>query len=356
MKSLGLLRNSTRAFRALTEVAQKTTHSVSKVFGVEEQVDSLVNPVVDLVDQVADAFEPEPLYKEKSGPCEVGTHRESMVDPRRGRKIPLTVYYPKGQTEKSPVVVLSPGLGGNGATYRYLGRHMASHGYTVLQPTHKGSDTAAVLLKTPLFAFTQEELLQRKADVSYCLDRLESGDLPEEVTELADMDKVGMVGHSFGALTAQAIAGAVVRDESGAELDLSDERIDAFVAMSPYGDSTPSRILGMDTTSYDQIEQPIMYMAGTTEKLFTLGEGSEVHLDPFLGTASEHKYHLSVDTANHLDFAQVLGFLDSNTADITKSTSVAFLDAHLKQDSQAQEYLSEDLPRLAETRQSRLMD
>lgn len=352
-----MLKVGTRALRSLTRHAVKTTEGVANALGVDQQLESfqngveslpLVKPLKVLASEVAEAIAPEhqPLYKGESGPHEVATHRQAFRDEERGRDVPLTVYYPKKSQEKSPVVVVSHGLGGNAATYRYLGRHLASHGYTVLQPTHVGSDTKAVLTKT-LSSFSQDELVARKNDISFSLDLLDGGQLPASITKQADKENVAVAGHSFGALTAQAMAGLTTENGDGQKLDLSDDRVDAYIAMSPYGDSAPTHLLGMDVGSYDQIEQPIMYMSGEKDRTFTLGKGPKVHLQPYQDTASEDKYHLQIGGARHLDFGQVVGWADPTTANLTKSTSVAFLDAHLKQEEPAQAYLADDLPRVA---------
>ncbi len=356
-----------RTIVSLTRHALKTTEAVADTLGVGEQLETFQKGVGQLpavgaaagwvAERAGDiAPEPEALYKGEPGPYKVKTHRQTFVDESRGRKVPLNVYYPekKGESkkEKSPVVVLSPGLGGNAATYRYLARHMASHGYLVLQPTHEGSNTKAMLTKTPLFSFTQKELIQRKADLSFSLDLLEGGKLPKEISATADTENTALVGHSFGALTAQAVAGVATRDKEGQEIDMAEERFDAFIAMSPYGDSVPTRILGMDPNTYSRVEQPIMYMSGDDDRTFTMGAGPKVHLTPYEGTASEDRYHVLVGGASHMDFAQVFGVADQNTADMTRSSSIAFLDAHLKGEDEARAYLADDLPRVARSRDS----
>lgn len=296
----------------------------------------------------------EPAYKEDSGQFEVGIDRKTFVDEKRQRKIPMTVYYPKGQEKagSSPVVVMSHGLGGNAYTYQYFGKHLASHGYTVLQPTHVGSNTTSFLTKTPVFSFTQGELKERVEDVKFTLDLVQNKKLPEEIVDSADMKHVALAGHSFGALTAEAMAGMVAKDDDGKTIPLHDKRIDAFIAMSPYGDSLPSHLLGLDVESYDKIKKPILYISGEKDKLFTLGKGAEVHSKPYQETGTDEKYHLVIDGARHANFAQVVGLFDHKTVDMTNSASTAFLDRYLKNDKEAGAYLREDLPGVARTRNS----
>lgn len=319
---------------------------------------SLVDKVAGFAGRVLDGFRypKEPAYKAQTGPYKVDASYTTVVDEKRQRKIPMAVYYPKGLAKKgsSPVVVMSHGLAGNALTYQYYGQHLASHGYTVLQPTHVGSDTKAVLTKSPVFTFTQGELKERVADIQYTLDMVEDRDkrLPAKLTDSADMKNVALAGHSFGAITGAAMAGAEVKDEEGEKIPLGDKRIDAFIAMSPYGDSLPSHLVGLDVGTYGNIEKPILYLSGSKDGLFTLGKGPTVHSGPFQGTGTDEKYHLVIGGTRHAEFAQVIGIFDRRTVEMTESTSTAFLDAYLKKDKAAREYLTDELPAIARTRDS----
>lgn len=352
-----------RTARKALQLAHDVRHTAAASVGLEQPLETIEEgltrlPVVDDVVRaakiVADQIAPEklPLYKEASGPEKVGVHREKFRDEVRGRNIPMTVYYPKESEEDSPVVVFSHGFGGNEVTYSYIGRHLASHGYTVLQPTHEGSDTLSFMKRLPTSSFTQRELKARTEDVSFSLDLLESEQLPSQICENADLSRVALAGHSFGALTAQAMAGLKTKTSDGESVSFKDQRIDSFVAMSPYGDSAPTHLLGLDVDTYDEIEQPILYISGDKDRLFTLGRGHKVHSMPYQETASPDKYNLVVDGARHLDFAQSVGLLDRETARMTKSTTLAFLDAHLKEDSKALSYLQDELPKVARSRDS----
>ena len=316
----------------------------------EEEAEGFFTGIRDLAQKAVEGLRrPKlPLYKEATGGYEVAIERFSFKDEERGRKIPLTVYHPQDlkSGEKSPVVVFSHGLAGNELTYRYFGKHLASHGYTVLQPTHLGSDTTSFIRRPSLNIFSQKELVDRTRDVSYVLDLVDNKVLPERITAQADLENVALAGHSFGALTAQAMAGVDVVDKNGAEAAVEDERIDAFIGMSPYGDSLPTHLLGMDPKSYAKIEKPLLTLSGDHDRIFTGTEGPNVHLDTFYGASSEHKYHVVIDKTMHASFGQVFGLIGI-TAAVANSTSTAFLDSTLKQDKAAHKYLQSDLPEVA---------
>lgn len=330
----------------------------SEQFEQSPEGDSLIDKVAGFASRVLRGFSNSkaPAYKAEKGPYKVLSRVTRFVDESRQRNIPMAIYYPQGMTKAktSPVVVMSHGLAGNVATYQYFGRHLASHGYTVLQPTHEGSNTTAVLKKSPLFTFTQGELKERAADIDFTLDLVERKDkgLPKALTDSADMGRVALAGHSFGGITAVTMAGAQVKDRQGHKVPLEDKRIDAFISMSPYGDSLPSHLLGVDVNTYDQIDQPILYLSGEKDGLFTLGKGPTVHSGPFQATGTDEKYHLVIGGTRHAEFAQMVGLIDGTTVEMTNSTSTAFLDAYLKKDQTAKGYLSEELPEVARTRDS----
>lgn len=348
--------------RSLEKVGKATVSGL----GAEEPMDRLEAglqevPAYQMLKRAAKAVVKEifpqelPLYKDKNGPYKVKVHRQTWTDESRDREIPVKVYYPRERHDKSPVVFFSHGLAGNSVTYQYLGKHLASHGYTVVAPKHEGSDTTAVLKKTPIFSFTQEELQHRAADLRFVLDRLEEGNLPDDVMDNIDLNHKALAGHSFGALTTQAVAGVTTRDDSGEEIPLSDDRFDAFIAISPYGDSLPTEILGMDTKSYGNINKPVLFINGEEDDLFTFGKGALAHNVPFQKAGSKEKYQVIVDGADHTSFAQAIGLYDAEVVDMTNSASVAFLDAHLKEERPAQFYLSDQLAEVARSRDSQAL-
>ena len=327
-------------------------------FAQDSGTDSLVGRVKTFAGRVLRGFSDprEPAYKADRGDYKVAVSYKTAIDESRQREIPMVMYYPKGMEEpgSSPVVVMSHGLAGNSATYQYFGQHLASHGYTVIQPTHVGSDTNAVLTRTPVLTFTQGELKHRVADIKYTLDMVQNKDerLPEALTDSADLKHVALAGHSFGAITALAVAGTDVVDDQGKKVPVYDRRIDAFIAMSPYGDSLPSYLAGLDVETYDDIKKPVLCLSGSKDGLFTLGKGPHVHTKPFEDAGTDEKYHVVIGGTRHAEFAQVVGLFDRRTVEMTDSTSTAFLDAYLKNDQEAKSYLTEKLPAVARTRDS----
>ncbi len=285
-----------------------------------------------------------PLYKAELGPFQVDTHQQVFRHQGLGREVAYTALYPLGQPEGNgfPVVVVSPGLGAHAQATRYLERHLASHGYVVISPVHAGSDWTAVFRRTPFGAFSRKELSIRVAEVILALELLEKGRLPSHLCRRSDPSRAALVGHSFGALTLQAVAGVPVADVTGQSIALSDPRFQAFVAMSPYGDSFPAQRLGMTAEGYAKIERPILFMSGDQDDLWTLGRGPQAHMRPFEWVNTPDRYHLLIGGTKHSDFSQVMGLIKRRTATMVNSTTAAFLDCYLKGEDAAREYLSTD--------------
>ncbi len=157
---------------------------------------------------------------------------ELLSDPARGgRRLPVKLRLPVGDGPW-PWVIHSHGLGGSRDGGAAWGRAWSDAGVAVLHVQHPGSDrdTLREGLRALRAAASGEQLLARVGDVAFVLDetarRARSGSLWAQLRA----DAVGVSGHSFGAHTAQAIAG---QRFAGAAATTSDSRPRAFIAFSP---------------------------------------------------------------------------------------------------------------------------
>src|SRR3954453_8460143 len=76
------------------------------------------------------------------GTNQVKSVRYDWVDSKRGRPVPVKIYFPQSGPGPFPVILFSHGMGGNRDGYEYLGRHWASHGYVSVHVQHLGSDNS----------------------------------------------------------------------------------------------------------------------------------------------------------------------------------------------------------------------
>ena len=167
-----------------------------------------------LVPQVASATETyDPLIiakKQLSKPIDL-----IVKDDARSREIPIRVYLPE-ETSAAPVVLFSHGLGGSRENNPYLGNHWAARGYVAVFITHPGSDDSvwrgkpfAQRLLAMKQAANLENFLLRVKDVPAVIDQLERWNKADgnELEGRMDLEHIGMCGHSFGAVTTQAVSG-----------------------------------------------------------------------------------------------------------------------------------------------------
>lgn len=255
-----------------------------------------------------------------SAGAEVTAFDSSVTDDARGRQIPYRVYYDADLSGAQPVILVSHG--GNGSLTGYtrgehLGSTYARYGYLAIHIGHVPSDVA------------MGQLTDRPADVSFVLDRLEVGTLPLPVDYRGtpNLTRVGHVGHSFGAYTAHAVAGAVF--DHGGYLD---ERIDAICPLSPQGpDQFGAFDNGPDDNTWMDINVPVYTVVGelelNTNVLGTI-ESPLWRLRPFFRYDYDRARYLSVlPGADHNDlWSEGTPEQDAFVAENTR----LFFDIHLR--------------------------
>jgi len=254
-----------------------------------------------------------------------GTAELTLHDGGRNRDVPIKVYYPEHISGSVPLIIFSPGYGGNREGYTYLGRGWAAAGYIVVIPTHDGSDNVAL----------RRNLLRGVEDASQAFENqtYRTGDIHFLVSSVKEMEKkispvkgkidrkrIGMSGHSMGGGTALLIAGATAASPGSQPKTFRDSHVRAVIAMSPPG---PGRA-AFGEASWDQINIPVMTMSGTRDRGVG-GEPPEWRTQPYKHMPSGNKYQVTVNGANHLAFAMGKRFHPC-----ILSESTAFGDQYLK--------------------------
>jgi dienelactone hydrolase len=232
--------------------------------------------------------------------------------------------------EPYPVIVLSPGNGGNAEFYAAYAEDLASHGYVVVGLDHP-YDVAAVALSDGVYAvfdpgqwptesparqqFFGRRMDERADDVSFALDRLEQmNTAPGPLQGTLDLERIGIMGHSMGGIT----AAAACRQDSRLKACLN---IDGSLAGGPFsarpGDARPA--------------QPFMYLTKDRTVTGEVAAGFKV-----LGGAS---YRIVVPGTTHIEFADGPLFIPSldpfaRKADRVIATgrvyALAFFERYLK--------------------------
>lgn len=287
---------------------------------------------------------------DKAGPFAVRLHELSFIDPGRQRTIPARAYRPEGAV-KPPVVLFSHGLGGSVLAGEDWGRHWASHGIASIHLQHAGSDREvfagvsdrAAILRLLKPAITAENLLLRVGDMRFVAAALAARGAPADLLDV-DAARIGAAGHSFGAVTVQALAGQRYASQPGT--DLSDARFLAFLALSP---SAP--VAGDPAAAFAKVERPFFSITGTADRsaVYTDAEPAN-RLLPFRHMPPGGKYLLVFEGGEHAMFSgssrRGAGApAPARLVAATRATTTAFWKATLAGDDTARRWLAGPRPR-----------
>jgi predicted dienelactone hydrolase len=275
----------------------------------------------------------------------------TVKDTARKREIPIRVYLPAGE-EAAPVVLFSHGLGGSREGSSYLGEHWSARGNVAVFLQHPGSDISIWKDKAPADrlgalkkAMNLENFLLRAKDVSAVLDQLGKWNV-EKGHALAgrlDMEKIGMSGHSFGAITTEAVSGQVTL--SG-RATFTDPRIKAAVIFSP---SAPT--IGSAKEAFAKVKIPWMLMTGTKDLVPLISSADmKSRLGVYPALPPGGKYEVVLDRAEHSAFTDRPLPSDTekrnpNHHRVILALSTAFWDAYLRGDAAAKAWLDGDGPK-----------
>jgi predicted dienelactone hydrolase len=319
-------------------------------------------------DAAAEPYDPLRL-PDKPDKTEVRALDVTVKDAGRGRDVPIRIYLPKdpdvpgspaNATEEPrtapgpaahPVVLFSHGLGGSRRGCSYLGKHWAARGYVAVFLQHPGSDESVwkdVPRRNRLAAMRQaasgRNFLLRVRDVPAVLDQLAKwNESPEhELSGRLDLERVGMSGHSFGAVTTQAVSGQAA---ALGGMRFTDPRIKAALALSP---STPRR--GAPETAFGDVKIPWMLMTGTRDTAPIGGQTLASRRAVFPALPPGDKFELVLHDAEHSAFSDRGLPGDSqprnpNHHQAILALSTAFWDAYLDDNAAARAWLLGDGPR-----------
>lgn len=270
-------------------------------------------------------------------------------DAARGRAIPLRIAH-GARRMRMPVVLFSHGLGGSRTGAAFLERHWRMRGYVTMFLQHPGSDdevwrdgAPGQRLAALRAAATAEQLFHRMRDVVAVLDGMMGWLRDPELRSLGervDLARLGLAGHSFGALTTQAVAGQMVPPVFPGTWP--DPRIKAALVLSP---SVPAAMPA--ATAFGQVGIPWMLMTGTQD-------GSPVgpapdRLGVFPALPPGRKYELVLEGAEHGVFGDRPlpgeGPHHRNHHRAIQALSTAFWDSTLGGNAMAQAWLDGDAAR-----------
>ncbi len=276
----------------------------------------------------------------------------TVHDSSRNREIPIRVYLPANK-QAAPVVLFSHGLGGSRAGSKFLGDHWSARGYVAVFLQHPGSDESVWRNQPPREipaamrkAANGQNFTLRTNDVPAVLDQLEKWNVEpgHALASRLDLTKVGMSGHSFGAVTTQAVSG---QSFPLVGTKLTDARIKAALVLSP---SKPA--IGDVSKAFANVSIPWLLMTGTKD-IANIGGSPigaadiESRYAVYPALPAGNKYELVLDGAEHSVFTDRALPGESNQRNpkhhpIILALSTAFWDTHLGGDAEAKQWLDGD--------------
>ena len=231
---------------------------------------------------------------------------EVWTDKARSRDLPTLLRWPTGlDGSVKGVILFSHGMGGNRQGADVWGQAWAAAGFCVVHLQHPGSDAPAMKggFSALRKAMAPEQLLARVADVKFVMDEIQRRhDQKQARWDEVPVKKLGFAGHSFGARTAQALAGQAYPNGGGWQG--TEPRLAAFAMFSPALGKTPQ--LPQATADARSMTRPTLVITGTLDgEVLNNGETPETRRMVYDCLPAGKKALLLIKGADHLTFAGV---------------------------------------------------
>ncbi|HYE46391.1 MAG TPA: hypothetical protein VEA44_11540 [Caulobacter sp.] len=282
-----------------------------------------------------------------AAPRPVTIVKGEWVDAERGRAIPYKLYLPGG-SGPFPVVVHSHGLGGSRDGSTYINEALAREGIAVFAIQHPGSDSG--ILTPEMVGATRQGRLAlppgaaegRFGDAPFAIDQIAAMNAEGPYKGRFNLRRLGMAGHSFGALSTLV---AVGQSLPVVDQKFRDPRIRAAIVYSP---NKPRQ--GDAKKVFARIDTPILHFTGTADRTpLDLEATPWERTIPFQSITGADQYLIVLHGGDHGVFGGRIGGgglnrpSDPGHIAVIKEESIRFWRAWLLDDAAASAQLC-DLP------------
>lgn len=266
------------------------------------------------------------------------------------RSVNLLVSYPVGDklgqqaqahvadNQQYPLIVFSHGHALDNKSYQNLTDYWVSRGFFVVAPLHldSGGDLNAVSLISKKFG-NDWIAASRLLDLSAVINQIDV-----IVSSLSDFkgsvltDKVIAAGHSYGALSSQQLAGAML-ERNGDSIypipeSLSNSKVAAVVAISPPGLMKDH----ITEATWEGFNMPQLVVTGPNDFFPFIWPNYEDHFISYLTADKGHNYLLTLDQMDHY-LGNLIGRLERSQTPQTlalknlQTVSMSFIRHYLSQ-------------------------
>ena len=228
---------------------------------------------------------------------------------------PVTIYFPGNGTGQYPAIAFSPGLGANKDMYRWVGNHLASHGYTILMFT----------VPMPFTTSTS----QNEAGFVSAFELLESeNNNPDSpLYGHVNVSRRAVMGHSLGGSASFRAAGAM-------------KDLDAVIALAPAPVNADADLIA--------VTPPTQIQTATEDCI----SGEKLAYSDYGLLSSDTKQIIDINGGNHIGFNDKGSIIGGDLFDckllidqvnqqqrLSRRYFTAWLDYYLKDDSAVEPYL-----------------